>query len=142
MRLPDSRRRIAAPRRRRATFALPLLLLFALGGGLAACAAGPANGLGEPRQTAGRITPEQVRGGPQTNAFDLVQGLRPQWLRQRADGSSVMVYLDGRRFGEVHTLRDIAVPQIDSLDFIDPIDAMARYGMGHENGVISITSRR
>jgi hypothetical protein len=94
------------------------------------------------RQQANRITEEEVRTGPQTNAYDLVQGLRSQWLRPRGPGSQVMVYLDGVPVGGTEELRRFNVADIIGLEFMDPIDAMSRYGMGHENGVINILSRR
>jgi hypothetical protein len=101
------------------------------------------------RQQQGVITPEEVRTGPQSNAYDLVLALRPQWLRERgptslggAANTQVRLYVDEVRVGNAADLRRIPVPTIASLRFLDPIEASSRWGFGHDNGAIMITTHR
>ncbi len=120
-----------------------LMLAFALVG----CAS---SRTGEPRQRhdPNRITVEEIRTGPRSNALDLVQTLRPRWLQVRGPTTfeasrenPVMVYVDGVRIGGPAQLRFVPVPTIESLEYLDPTRASARFGLDHVNGAILITTR-
>ena len=53
-----------------------------------------------------------------------------------------VVYLQGIRHGFVDTLRNMNVDQVAEVTFVDAIDAPARYGMGHDGGVILVALDR
>lgn len=81
-----------------------------------------------------------------SNAYQAIQTLRPAWLRTRAAGGfqaegQVWVYRDGMRAGGVDRLRNINTVEIQELRYYDGISASQRWGLGHENGVIHVTSR-
>lgn len=104
---------------------------------------------GSARHQQNVITPEEIRTGPQSNAYDLVLALRPQWLRERGPTSlggsantQVRLYVDDVRVGNAADLRRIPVPSVASLRFMDPIEASSRWGFGHDNGAIMITTHR
>ncbi len=120
-----------------------LMLTLALVG----CAS---SGTGAPREghNPNRITSEEIRTGPRSNALDLVRTLRPRWLQVRGPTTfeagrenPIMVYVDGVRVGGPDQLRFIPVPTIESLQFLNPTEASARFGLDHVNGAILITTR-
>ncbi len=105
---------------------------------------------GEPRERrdANRITFEELRTGPRTNALDVVQTLRPRWLQVRGPTSfeasresPVMIYVDGVRVGGPAQLRLVPVPNIESLEYLNPTEASSRFGLDHTNGAILVVTR-
>lgn len=91
------------------------------------------------------LTSEQVMR--YQNALQAVQTLRSQWLRGRAPGDLdteagiVRVYRDGLRVGGVEVLESMSTDGIDYIRFYNGIQASHRWGLGHENGVIFVSSR-
>jgi outer membrane cobalamin receptor len=84
------------------------------------------------------------------NAQEVVQRLRPQWLRGRGsvslndrNGESTLplVYIDGVKYGTLETLNQIPVTQINELQYINASDATTRWGTGLPGGVILVTSK-
>jgi hypothetical protein len=124
---------------------LPLLLLFALIG----CASTPAGDEARPRRQADLISSEEIQGARFNNAYDLVQALRPNWIRGRGAQSIndptagvPVVYMDGSRLGAPDQLRQISPTDIESIRFLNATEAQARYGLGHTGGAIVIAMRR
>ncbi|GBD32714.1 MAG: hypothetical protein KatS3mg081_2679 [Gemmatimonadales bacterium] len=121
--------------------------------GVAGCAAASQGG-----QSGGRrsnvITAEEIASISASNAYEVVQRLRSQWLITRGAAGTreptlegglsggIVVYLDGVRRGGVDALREIPVEQIRELRYIDAKDATTRYGTGHTSGVIEVYSKR
>lgn len=121
-----------------------LLLVPALAG--PGCVSGGA-GMGGSRT--GPIERVDVEASSARNAYDLVQSLRPQWLRGRGPASLrntqpalPVVYVDGVRFGPVESLRQITVESLQRLEFMSAPDATNRYGTGHGGGAILVQTRR
>ncbi len=126
-------------------------LLVALGA--VACAAAS-----QGSQTGGRrsntITAEEIASVYASNAYELVQRLRPQWLVTRGAAGSreavlegglsggIVVYVDGVRRGGVDALRELSREQVRELRWIDAKDATTRYGTGHSSGVIEVYTNR
>jgi hypothetical protein len=84
-----------------------------------------------------------------TNMYDVVQALRGNWLRVRANASvngapSVLqVYLDNQRLSGVDELKSLAPTNIESVRFYDPVQASARWGLDHNAGALYLlTSKR
>lgn len=117
---------------------------------------------GEPRSSSNRsiITEAEVSASAASNAYDLVQSLRPRWLttrgqqtlttvqRQTADGdveemarTSLVVYLDGARMGNVDHLRNVSTRDIRSLERLSAGQATQRFGTDHPHGAILISTR-
>lgn len=121
---------------------LVLLLLVAAGAG---CAAGGIPREPITRRSSDYITTEEIRRSTASNAFDLVQSLRPGWLRMRGlqslhNEGEILVYFDQVRLGGLQSLRSISVNSIGSLQFIDAASATQRWGTGHNHGAILIFS--
>lgn len=105
-----------------------------------------------PRPTPNLITAEEIkeRGPNAQNAQDIIQQLRPQWLRpgrgvQRASGElytrpQLQVYLDGIRQQGADVLRTVLRDVIAEIRFLNGIDATARYGLDHEMGAVLVTT--
>jgi outer membrane cobalamin receptor len=84
------------------------------------------------------------------NAQEVVQRLRPQWLRGRGsvslsdrNGESTLplIYVDGVKYGTMDMLGQIPVTQINELQFISASDATTRWGTGLPGGVILVISK-
>jgi hypothetical protein len=79
---------------------------------------------------------------------EAVAALRSSWLVQRSpyapgltQRAPVWVYRDGTRVGEPDVLRLLSVAEVDFVEHVSPRAATYRWGTGHENGVIHVTSR-
>lgn len=109
------------------------------------------------------IARDEVAETRVSTAYDLVQALRPQWLRARgnnalristrqtrggemtgvSDESPVMVYQDGRVLGPgVELLRSIPHASIERVEYFDAAEAQQRWGVGHPQGAIHVISKR
>jgi hypothetical protein len=112
---------------------------------LAACASGaPARA---PANEPSLISAEQLSAAPYPTAFDVVQALRPQWLRSRGRTSItqqefVKVYLDNSLMGGTDQLRGITTKSIAAIRFLDGVQATQRWGLDHGQGAILVSTRR
>ncbi len=129
---------------------------------LACAAAAGAQNPGNVKKNSNQIVREELQGTSAANAYELVQALRPQWLRERGqetirtqkvdrpglrgsivagtamDEPDILVYINDSRFGNVDALRDIPVTGLGSLEFVSPSKATLRWGSGHSKGVIVV----
>lgn len=92
------------------------------------------------------ITSEQIQSAGQNNLFDVVQAIRPTWLRARSPNSfqnpgQIRVYLDDVRVGTVDALRTIPAQNVTFIQWYDPISASARWGLDHDQGAIVVSTR-
>ena len=112
--------------------------------GLAACASGGGG-------TSGRrdvITYEQIQSVSVSTALELIERLRPEYVRGRGrtsfDGPDAVlpvVYVDGVRAGGIEALRSIAATDVREIRYVNATDATTRYGTGHTAGVIEVRIR-
>jgi hypothetical protein len=106
---------------------------------------------GEPKSSSTVITAAEIeRARPGVgNAFDVVQLLRPRWLRARevlqlpsaSSGSDMQmseihVYIDDRDKGDIEYLKTIPAEQIYSLRFMSTTEAGARFGPSSGPGIV------
>lgn len=91
------------------------------------------------------ITAEEIAGARGSTAWDVIQELRPEFLRGRGPSSVrtstanlPVVYLDAARLGAPSQLRTIAAASATSIEFISAADATTRWGTGHSAGVIHV----
>ncbi|HLL81096.1 MAG TPA: hypothetical protein VK420_00540 [Longimicrobium sp.] len=102
-----------------------------------------------PRSSRDVLSEEEIKASTGGNVYDLVQKLRPAWLRQKgdpsqmdADGSrEIRVWVNGRDAGGLSILRDYDSHQIISIRWVDTINARATYGRGYGRGVIAVHTR-
>jgi len=114
---------------------------------LVACASDPTSR--GTRRDRNLITLEEIAALPPTNANDLVNRLRPTWLRDRgptsmsSGGPSLpVVYIDEVRSGGVEALYRVSSQIVREIRFINGRDATTRWGMDHGGGVILVTTGR
>lgn len=95
-----------------------------------------------------RITAEEIDKVEQRydTAYQIVQNLRPLWLRKRGRSSvsnpgEIAVYVDGARYGTPRSLRDISAIEVESMRFLSPSEATNRFGTGHSHGAILVATR-
>ena len=124
----------------RVLFSASALFLFA-------CASGPSSG--GPSRDRNLITAEEIAAVPITSAHELVERLRPTWLRSRGPASLSsgapsypMVYIDRVRSGGLEALQRISSQIIREIRFINGRDATTQYGLDHGAGVILVETGR
>jgi hypothetical protein len=83
-----------------------------------------------------------------SSAYDLIQRLRPEYLRSRGPSSlnnitpvTAVVYVDDVRYGELESLRAMSSEHIREIRYINASDATTRFGTDHVGGAILITTR-
>lgn len=120
-----------------------------------ACATAPA---GERRGSSREITREEIEAAlGASTTFDVVQRLRPQWLRYRGPSSlyrdgAIVVYVDGIRSGVVvgdgtsttgpNPLSGIAAERAQRILYYSATVATQKFGTGHAHGAIEVLTRR
>ena len=81
-----------------------------------------------------RVTAAEIAATSTSNAWDLINRLRPNWLREQRVGSisggrsstqSVVVFVDGSRFGDVSSLRTLSSSGIVSMQWLDAARAQS-----------------
>lgn len=103
----------------------------------------------KPRRNPDLISTQEIEAASESmrNAYELVKGLRSNWLSIRGGsslirGSSVVkVYVDGVRRGGPETLEQIPKSSIKEMQRLRGTDATQRFGVDHENGAILVISR-
>ena len=121
-----------------------LLLALLIAAGACMGRAGPEN---TPRSQSAAITLAEIeQRGPFTSLYQMVQILRPRWLRSQGPDSflgaqgQVQVHFDGNWIGSVQNMRGLAAHGVTSLHWLDPVEAAARYGLDHGHGAIVIST--
>lgn len=121
------------------SFAVHLLLSVLL----SACAGTGSSAERSPNPNRDLLTQEEIRR--HRTVYEAVDALRGTWLRPRGTGSfrnpgQVQVYQDGNRVGGVEVLRSMSPANIAYVRYYDGIAAGSRWGLGHENGVIFVST--
>lgn len=87
----------------------------------------------------------ELMSGTYTTAYDAIEKLHPNWLRLRNAQSNrvvsqIWVYLDGTQYGGTNVLNSLRASTISSIQRIDGPTATIRWGAGHTEGVIYVTT--
>lgn len=98
-----------------------------------------------PRTDLSVITAAQLRDNRFTDAYSAVESLRSNWLATRGTDSfntptPVWVYLDNVKLGGIESLRSIPSNTITFIRHYDGIQATGRWGLGHGQGVIFVST--
>ena len=96
---------------------------------------------GPPAVDYNTLTTEQLSQRPFYSLLEAVQTLRPIWLSLRGSPDPVQVYVDDNHAGGLEVLRTIRLSSVAAVRHIDGIQASARYGEGHQGGVILVMTR-
>lgn len=98
------------------------------------------------RRSINSITYEEVRNARVPNAFQLIQNLRPSWLRTPRGATSltnhadIQVFMNGIRMGGREQLNGIPITSIRTVRLYTATEARQRFGGSTQAGVIEITS--
>ena len=102
-----------------------------------------------PRSSPTRLIRTDIEGVPQARtAFQVVQLLRPAWLRKRsssmaAPAASAEVMVDGMRMPNgLESLQSMPTEGIEMMEYMSAADATTRYGTGFPEGAILISTQR
>jgi len=87
---------------------------------------------------------ELVRAGDVT-LYEALSKLRPAFLRSRGiipgattPAAPIQVYIDGMRMGETDHLRQIVAKNVQEVRFLEPQQAIARFGGNNSGGALVI----
>ena len=82
------------------------------------------------------------------DALQMIQTLRPDWLRSRGSAASisggvseVVVYLNGQRFGGPEALSQFQPTSLKEARYISASEATNRFGTGHNSGAILLRTK-
>ncbi len=117
---------------------------------LSYCLFGCSSATQGPRTDRNLITHQEIEGSAVTNAYELVERLRPLWLRSRGGRSTrleteIVVYLNGTALGGVDDLRGIPIEIVDSVRALDSAEAGRLPGLGSrhvERAILVVTRDR
>ena len=122
------------------------LYLFALAAAVGCASGGPAAGAGTDRNV---ITETELQSVPASNLYELIEKVRPNFLRSRGaasinlpGGEYAVVYMDGHSYGDLASLRSIIPNQVSQVRYFDASTAASRFGMISATGVIEVTSKQ
>lgn len=107
------------------------------------------------RGNANLIVQAEVVASNTSTAQELIQRLRPTWLRSRgmssarptnsageSSGTLPVVYLDNSVLGEISTLANVPTANIAQVQYLSANEATQRFGTGYTGGAIIITTRK
>ena len=113
-----------------------VLLASACGGG-----GGGAKPAGAPPTDPQSLRPEDWGSRNFYSAYDAIASLRPLWLSKRGPDGEIQVYVDENHVGGIDMLRGLRTTSISMIRHLDGIQAAARYGLGHDQGAILVSTR-
>lgn len=101
----------------------------------------------------GVLTSEEIENSHAdvNTAYDAIARLRPNWLQSHGVTSAqsgslsteyAIVFVDGQRYGDVSSLRQIPAFHVGAIRYYDVTEAGARFGIrGGAGGVIEIVMK-
>jgi hypothetical protein len=118
--------------------------------GLIAAALGCATTSATPgvRRDSKVITAQEIATVDVASAYDLIERLRPSFLRSRGQTSLGSagpdypnVYINGQRYGEINSLRTIVASQVLEVRYYNAADGATKFGLSNTGGVIELKLR-
>jgi len=95
------------------------------------------------------ITQAEIAQLPSSSLYDLIQKVRPEFLRSRGTSSFndtnteyPVVFVDGRQYGDMASLRTLVSAQISQVRYYDAMAAQAKFGVIKASGVIDVTVKQ
>jgi hypothetical protein len=95
-----------------------------------------------------RITADEIATSTAQNAYELINKMRPQYLKTRGKTTILLdtpdrasVFMDGVLFGDPESLKTIAATQIREIRFYPATEAGVKFGSQYGAGVIDIKTK-
>lgn len=85
---------------------------------------------------------EELRQARGANAFEIVQQLRPDFLRRRGPLHGPKVFLEQVQLGDEDQLRSIPASSVWEIRYLDSRAATQQFGGGYTGGVILVLTAR
>lgn len=105
--------------------------------------AAPAQSSSKAKHDDNRITAEEIAASRRPTAYEVVDRLRPQWLRKdMLTGEDVVIYRDEQNLGGADKLRDMPSVEVAELLYVPHADAVKRWGSDIKGSVIVVTRSR
>lgn len=119
------------------------IFLVAAAVGLAGCASSGTGGARPEGASSTRIVQEELIAlGPQIDAYQAIERLRPRWLQPRVGQPGPTLYVDGAKRSGLGDLRSMRLQVVDRMEFMSSSDATTRFGTGNRGGAILVFTRR
>lgn len=115
--------------------------------GLSACSTSKPQDTASSSRDPDLITRAEIEQATTYNsAYAIVEHLRPFWLRKRGSQTFdntdyIVVYVDGSRMGGPPQLRYVNTSIVEEIRHLDAREANMRYGTGHSQGAILVSTR-
>ena len=87
------------------------------------------------------ITADEIATVSASDAYEVVDRLRPYFLSSHGAMTGPVAYLDGLAFGDVTNLHRIQPGSILSIQYLDPMMATQRFGKAAGGGAILVTTK-
>ena len=121
---------------------LIMLAVAACASSACASSGGGGGSEGSPRRDANLITRDELDDVSDRSVLEVIQVLRPQWLRRTGFRSGLpSAVLDNQRY-ELDILETMSPDEVFSIRFVSPSDASVRWGTGYPSGVIELRTRQ
>lgn len=116
---------------------------------VAGCASGGSPGASSHPSTSRYVVTEQeLTDNGDRSVYEVLQMLHATFLRTRDPATvnhpnpePVSVYIDGSPTEGVEALKRIRASTVKEIRFYEPSEANARYGSGHDGGLIAVTMK-
>jgi hypothetical protein len=104
-----------------------------------------------PRRNSALLAAEEIRTAnlDRGTAYDAIARLRPTWVSRTTrsfdppSNEGAVVFIDGQRFGDVASLRNVDADHMESIRFYSAAEAGGIYGLqGGMSGVIAVTTKK
>jgi len=125
---------------------LTVVAAFTLVAGAGCATAGYSGGSGGGGRNL--IAPEELEESNlrTLSAYEVVQRLRPRWLRPRSAGTAGQVepavFLNGASYGDLAALEAIRAADVAQIRYIEARDATNQFGTGFPGGIIDVETGR
>ena len=131
---------------------LRILAILVISAGLAGCGTtGSTTKVKKERVNRNIITLEEIQAINTTNAYEIVERLRPELLNKDvlrsetlAEGAvtdfkfSVLIYMNGQKFGDKGSLRTIDSSRVKEIRYYDPDESVFKFGSNARGGVFDV----
>lgn len=113
---------------------------------VAGCGA-PKTGKTPPR-VRNMITADEIASVNAANAYEVIKRLQPSFLKTRGvmthgmTAPTPIVIVDGAPYGELSALYNVSASTIESIQYLDALEATQRFGREGGAGAILITTKR
>ena len=95
----------------------------------------------KPHTNRNLITAEEIATISVSDAYEVVERLRPNFFATHGQLSPPVAYVDGLPFGQLETLHRVQPASIQSIQYLDPLQATQRYGKAAGGGAILVTTK-